>query len=158
MTVWLVIQKIKGNQMDNLEDNQQEHVNSESGIDFEYEMYIQVSKKASDRVVYQDQKIALKKYMFFVEVINIIAIHFHCRNPNVTLTSVKFLSNHKGLCQKVDHCEMNFCKKKNLFPKNFFQNIPSFLYCIVKLNVYVIRILKTEVQRMKKCINRNKSN
>ena len=47
--------KILGdNQMDNLEGNQQEQVNSKDSSELGYEKCIQVSKKTYKRVVYQD--------------------------------------------------------------------------------------------------------
>ena len=58
---------LEDNQLDNLEDNQQEEVNTKGGFEFGYEKYIQVSKKTSNQVVNQYLKFSIKKINDFFE-------------------------------------------------------------------------------------------
>ena len=55
------IKFLEDNQLENLEDNQQEQVNSKDGLEFRYEMCVRVSKGTSNRVVLSRSKIVNRK-------------------------------------------------------------------------------------------------
>ena len=67
---------VEDKQMDNLEDNLQGQVNGKNCIEFLYALSIQLSKKTSNRVVYQDQGFSIESYMYFLKKMNIATIHF----------------------------------------------------------------------------------
>ena len=88
-------------QMENPDDHQVEQVKSKHGFEFGYERYIPVSKKTSNRVVYQDQKCSIKKiYVFFQSDKQNDTTPFYCRKRIITFTAVNSLSKYEKLCQK----------------------------------------------------------
>ena len=84
--------------MENLKDHQVEQVNIKHGFEFGYERYIPVSKKSSNRFVYQDQICSIKKIIvLFQNDKQNDTTTLYCRNRNLTLTAVKGLSKYERL-------------------------------------------------------------
>ena len=52
--------------MENLEDKQEEQFKGEDGFEFGLEMFIQVPKKTSHQIVYQDQNFSIEKLKLHV--------------------------------------------------------------------------------------------
>ena len=52
--------------MEKLEDNQQEQFNGEDGFEFGHDKFIQLPKKTSNQVVYQDHNFSTEKLKLHV--------------------------------------------------------------------------------------------
>ena len=92
---------LEDNQMGNLEDSQKEQFSSKDCLEITYEKSFQISKKTSNRDVFQDQNFLIRKinvrcqkdkHAYFTLLF--------CRKRNNTFTAAKNLSKHKRFSER----------------------------------------------------------
>ena len=87
--------------MGNLEKSQQEQFDIKDCLENTYENSIQVSKKTSNRDVFQGQNFLIKKIKVrFQKDKHAYITPLFCRRPTNTFATAKILSKHKRLSER----------------------------------------------------------